>query len=69
MNKLWPGMTVSDVLRTTREQVAHIGLVKIIGMRGIGLLLPRDRDDFCKLTDHLDEAYVFEELWIYTSHI
>lgn len=69
LNKLWPGMTVADVLRTTRKQIAYIGFVKIIGIRGIGLSLPNDRDDFERLTDHFDEDYVFEELWIYKSHI
>lgn len=68
LNKLWPGMTVADVLRTTREQVADVGFVKIIGINGLGLSLPNDKDDFCRLTDHFDEDYVFEELWVYRSN-
>jgi hypothetical protein len=58
-------MTVSELLRTSRQHVAYLGFVEIIGISGIGLALPNEKDDFCKLTDHLSEDHIFEELWVY----
>lgn len=63
--KLWPGMTVSDVQRTTKKQIAEEGFVKVDKISGVGLPLPKDRDDFERLTDHFSDDYVFEELWVY----
>jgi hypothetical protein len=65
LDKLWPGMSVLDVIKNTDAQTAWSGYVKVNNVEGIGLLLPEDRDDFENLTDALDMAHVFEELWIY----
>lgn len=65
LDTLWPGMSVSDVLKKTKAQAAWAGYVKVNNIEGIGLLLPEDRDDFENLTDALDVAHVFDELWIY----
>jgi hypothetical protein len=64
-SKLWPGMTVQDVLRTTKEQDADLGFVIFHKIQGIGLLLPQDRDDFERLNDHLSDDFVLEELWVF----
>ena len=64
-NKLWPGMTVADVLRLSKEQVAWAGFVQIDQVSGIGLSLPEEYDDFDSLTDHFDLDFVFNELWVY----
>ncbi|MCT8964495.1 hypothetical protein MN113_25285 [Pseudomonas veronii] len=64
-NKLWPGMTVADVLRLSEEQVAWAGFVQIDQVSGIGLSLPEEYDDFDSLTDHFDLDFVFGELWVY----
>jgi hypothetical protein len=63
--KLWPGMTVEDVLNNTRSQIAWSGFLQVDGIKGIGLSLPDALDDFEKITDIFDGAYVFEELWVY----
>lgn len=62
---LWPGMTVADVLRLSKEQVAWAGFVQIDQVNGIGLSLPEEYDDFDSLTDHFDLDFVFSELWVY----
>lgn len=64
-NMLWPGMTVADVLRLSKEQVAWAGFVQIDQVNGIGLSLPEEYDDFDSLTDHFDLDFVFSELWVY----
>ncbi|PRA32062.1 hypothetical protein [Pseudomonas poae] len=64
--RLWPGMTVADVLKHSKEQVAWSGFVQIDQISGIGLSLPEELDDFDALTDHLDLDFVFNELWVYT---
>ena len=65
LNKLWPGMTVADVLKHTTVQIAWSGFVQVDRLDGIGLSLADDQDDFERLTDEFDSSYVFEELWIY----
>lgn len=65
-NKLWPGMTVADVIKNTQKQIAWSGFVEVDGIKGIGLSLPEDRDDFENITDFLDLDFVFEELWVYS---
>lgn len=65
-NKLWPGMTVLDVIRNTRTQVAWAGYVMVDNLEGIGLSLPEERDDFENILDEFDVDYIFEELWIYS---
>jgi hypothetical protein len=65
LDKLWPGMSVLDVMENTSAQTAWSGYVKVNNIEGIGLLLPEDRDDFESLTDALGVAHVFDELWIY----
>jgi hypothetical protein len=64
-NKLWPGMTVQDVLRTTKQQEADLGFVTFHKIYGIGLLLPQNRDDFERLDDHLSDEFVFDEVWVF----
>ncbi|NVZ68138.1 hypothetical protein [Pseudomonas costantinii] len=64
-NRLWPGMTVADVLKHSRQQVAWSGFVQIDQISGVGLSLPEECDDFDALTDHLDLDFVFNELWVY----
>jgi hypothetical protein len=61
---LWPGMTVSDVLENSHSRVAWFGFVKVNAIKGIGLSLPNEFDDFDEITDHLDLDFVFEELWV-----
>ncbi len=63
--KLWPGMTVADVLMRSKEQVAWAGFVQIDQLNGIGLSLPDECDDFDSLIDCLDLDFVFSELWVY----
>lgn len=64
-NKLWTGMTVADVLRHSKEQVAWSGFVQIDTISGIGLSLPEEHDDFESLADYLGLDFVFDELWVY----
>lgn len=64
-NKIWPGMTVADVIKTTSRQVAWSGFVQVNRIVGIGLSLPNELDDFEQLTDDFEDSYVFEELWVY----
>lgn len=64
-NKIWPGMTVADILTNTASQVAWSGFVQVDQMEGAGLSLPNEIDDFERLTDDFADDYVFEELWIY----
>lgn len=66
MDKLWPGITVSEVLANSKTQVAWSGFVQIDQLRGVGLSLPEEFDDFESLSDILDPDYVFNELWVYT---
>ena len=65
LNKLWPGMTVGDVMKHTSIQVAWSGFVQVDRIEGIGLPLADDHDDFERLTDEFDSSYIFEELWVY----
>ena len=65
MNKLWPGMSVKDVLENSRHQIAWCGFVEIDKFRGIGLSLPAKYDDFERITDFLTPDFIFEELWVY----
>lgn len=64
-DKIWPGMTVADILTNTASQVAWSGFVQVDQMGGAGLSLPNEIDDFERLTDDFADDYVFEELWIY----
>lgn len=64
-NKLWAGMTVAEVLRHSKEQVAWSGFVQVDKISGIGLSLPEEHDDFESLTDYLERDFVFDELWVY----
>ncbi|WP_420212045.1 hypothetical protein ACN8ZM_18975 [Burkholderia aenigmatica] len=66
LGKLWPGMTVSDVLKTTKKQMAWCGFVQVDGIQGVGLPLPSQFDDFEKLIDFLDPEFIFSELWVYS---
>jgi hypothetical protein len=63
--KIWPGMTVADVIKNTSSQVAWSGFVQVDRIGGVGLSLPNELDDFERLTDDFDDSYVFEELWVY----
>jgi hypothetical protein len=62
---LWAGMTVSDVLQKSKSRIAWSGFVEVNGIRGIGLSLPNEFDDFEEITDYLDLNFIFEELWVY----
>ncbi|VWC51020.1 hypothetical protein [Burkholderia sp. LMG 13014] len=64
--KLWPGMTVGDVLKMTETQMAWCGFVQVDGIKGVGLPLPGEFDDFERLTDFLDRKFIFNELWVYS---
>ncbi|MFA7940940.1 hypothetical protein ACEK06_00585 [Pseudomonas brenneri] len=64
-NKLWPGMTVADVLKLSKTQMAWSGFVQIDQISGTGLSLPEEYDDFDSLTDHFDLDFIFTELWVY----
>ncbi|ACX86203.1 hypothetical protein [Pectobacterium parmentieri] len=64
-NKLWPGMSVKDVLDNSKEQIAFGGCVVIDRINGIGLPLPNDFDDFERITDFLSMDFVFEYLSIF----
>lgn len=64
--KLWPGMTVGDVLKNTAAQMAWCGFVQVDGVKGMGLPLPDEFDDFERLTDFLDRDFIFNELWVYS---
>ena len=65
MNKLWPGMCVTDVQENSRHQIAWCGFVEVDEHRGIGLSLPAKFDDFERITDFLTPDFVFDELWVY----
>jgi hypothetical protein len=65
LNKLWPGMTVADVMKSSLSQTAWSGFVQVDRIEGVGLSLPVFQDDFEKLSDEFDEDYIFEELWVY----
>ncbi|MBW5805441.1 hypothetical protein FOZ70_11845 [Burkholderia sp. COPS] len=65
LGKLWPGMTVGDVLERTKTQLAWCGFVQVDGIGGVGLSLPEEFDDFEQLTDFLGREFVFNELWVY----
>jgi hypothetical protein len=64
-NKLWPGMSVQDVLERSKIQKAECGCVIIDNIDGIGLVLPNEFDDFDEITDFLPLNYVFETLSIF----
>lgn len=64
-SKLWPGMTVLDVIKNTTTQVAWAGYVMVDNLEGVGLSLPEERDDFENILDEFDVDYIFEELWVY----
>lgn len=64
-NKLWAGMSVAEVLKHSKEQIAWSGFVQIDKVSGIGLSLPEEHDDFESLTDSLELDFIFEELWVY----
>lgn len=64
--KLWPGMSVDDVLKHSTTQIAWCGFVQVDGIKGIGLSLPDEFDDFEALTDFLDKGFIFDELWVYS---
>ncbi len=64
--KLWPGMTVGDVLKNTETQIAWCGFVQVDDIKGVGLSLPDEFDDFERLTDFLSLDFVFNELWVYS---
>ncbi|RQT68199.1 hypothetical protein DF045_27790 [Burkholderia cepacia] len=66
LGKLWPGMSVGDVLKNSDTQIAWCGFVQIDGIKGIGLSLPDELDDFERLTDFLSTEFVFDELWVYS---
>ncbi|VWC99542.1 hypothetical protein BLA39750_02461 [Burkholderia lata] len=66
LDKLWPGMTVGDVLKNTETQIAWCGFVQVDGVKGVGLSLPDELDDFERLTDFLSLDFVFDELWVYS---
>ncbi|HDR9765596.1 TPA: hypothetical protein QDC27_000806 [Burkholderia cepacia ATCC 25416] len=66
MGKLWPGMSVGDVLKNTETQIAWCGFVQVDGIKGIGLSLPGELDDFERLTDFLSAEFVFDKLWVYS---
>jgi hypothetical protein len=64
-NKLWPGMSVADILICTKKQIALGGCVVVDGIDGIGLPLPPHLDDFSHITDFLALDHVFEYLSIF----
>ncbi|KVV31142.1 hypothetical protein WK78_05250 [Burkholderia cepacia] len=59
-------MSVGDVLKNSDTQIAWCGFVQIDGIKGIGLSLPDELDDFERLTDFLSTEFVFDELWVYS---
>lgn len=63
--KLWAGMTVKDVLRTSSSQVAIGGCVVVDNIDGIGLPLPDGLDDFERITDYLDLDFKFEYMSVF----
>ncbi|CAN7170442.1 hypothetical protein [Acidovorax sp. LjRoot194] len=63
--KLWAGMTVSDVVNNSQKQVAYGGCVVVDGINGIGLPLPPGMDDFEQITDFLELDHVFQNLSIF----
>lgn len=65
LGKLWPGMTVRDVLENSATQTAWGGAVVVDGIDGVGLPLPSGWDDFDQLTDHLQMEHVFEHLSVF----
>ncbi|WP_063936315.1 hypothetical protein [Caballeronia temeraria] len=64
--KLWPGMNVDAVLKHSTTQIAWCGFVQVDGIKGVGLSLPNEFDDFEALTDFLDKSFIFDELWVYS---
>ncbi|MBN3731910.1 hypothetical protein G3N98_13360 [Burkholderia sp. Tr-20390] len=66
LDKLWPGMAVGEVLKNTETQIAWCGFVQVDDVKGVGLSLPDEFDDFERLTDFLSLDFVFEELWVYS---
>lgn len=65
LKKVWPGITVADIMKNTSRQTSWSGFVQVDRIEGLGLALPDELDDFERLTDDLDDSYVFEELWVY----
>jgi hypothetical protein len=63
--KLWPRMTVKDVLNNTHSQVAVGGCVVVDEIDGVGLPLPVGFDDFEQLTDHLPLDHIFEGISVF----
>lgn len=63
--KLWAGMTVSDVVNNSQKQVAYGGCVVVDGINGIGLPLPPGMDDFEQITDFLELDHVFQNLSVF----
>ena len=63
--KLWAGMTVAEVLKHSKEQIAWSGFVQVDKISGIGLSLLEEHDDFESLTDHFALDFIFDELWVY----
>jgi len=64
-NKLWAGMSVKDVLDNSHNQVAFGGCVIVDGINGIGLPLPKEYDDFERITDFLPINFIFKYLSIF----
>lgn len=65
LGKLWPGMTVREVLESSATQAAWGGAVVVDGIDGIGLPLPSGLDDFDQITDHLQLEHVFDHLSVF----
>lgn len=63
--KLWPGMSVEELISCTKKQIACGGCVIVDDEDGIGLLLPEGYDDFELITDHLPLNYRFEYISIF----
>lgn len=64
-DKLWPGMSVKDVLEHSRNQVALDGCVVVDGINGIGLPLPEGYDDFENITDFLSLDFIFKYISVF----
>ena len=67
--KLWAGMTVKDVLKTSSTQVAMGGCVVVDNIDGIGLPLPDGLDDFERITDYLDLDFKFEHMSVFRKWV
>lgn len=61
-DQLWAGMSVKDVVKHSRYQVALDGCVVV---DGIGLPLPDGCDDFKNITDFLPLNFIFKHLSIF----